>query len=453
MREPLPLRRGRRCAIDVDKPGAGEQQQLWQHVLGISADAAGRRHVDGVAVQFRLSARDIRMTGAEIARERARLGDSPDALCGARAAAWRASRLDDLAQRIEPAAGWDDLVLPEAQLAVLREIAAQVRHRAHASTSDWGFAAQERARPRHQRALRRRQRHRQDDGRRGARRASCGLDLYRIDLSQVVSKYIGETEKNLRRVFDAAEDGGAILLFDEADALFGKRSEVKDSHDRYANIEVSYLLQRMEAYRGLAILTTNLKAALDPAFLRRLRFVVHFPFPDATAAAKRSGARIFPAATPTRGLDYAQAGAAQRGRRQHPQHRAERRLPRGRARRAGRHGAPAAGRPRGGRQAGASVDRGRDEGMGMSRIVVHIESLVLRGISHHDRHAVAAGLREELGRLWGEAGAASRLRSFGHASRLQLGRVTLAHGAPPRAVGRATARAIDGAAPGGGPAA
>ncbi len=119
--------------------------------------------------------------------------------------------------------------------------------------------------------------------------AELRLDLYRIDLSSVVSKYIGETEKNLRRVFDAAEESGAILLFDEADALFGKRSEVKDSHDRYANIEVSYLLQRMEAYRGLAILTTNMKSALDPAFLRRLRFVVHFPFPDAGAARGRSG--------------------------------------------------------------------------------------------------------------------------------------------------------------------
>ena len=121
------------------------------------------------------------------------------------------------------------------------------------------------------------------------------LDLYRIDLSAVVSKYIGETEKNLRRVFDAAEDGGAILFFDEADALFGKRSEVKDSHDRYANIEINYLLQRMEAYRGLAILATNMKSALDPAFLRRLRFIVNFPFPgpehargDLAAGASRS---------------------------------------------------------------------------------------------------------------------------------------------------------------------
>ncbi|MEL6764354.1 MAG: AAA family ATPase, partial [Cyanobacteria bacterium J06607_6] len=119
--------------------------------------------------------------------------------------------------------------------------------------------------------------------------------------SAVVSKYIGETEKNLRRVFDAAEMGGAILLFDEADALFGKRSEVKDSHDRHANIEVSYLLQRMESYRGLAILTTNLKDALDQAFLRRLRFTVRFPFPDATQRAE-IWRRVFPTTVPTEGL-------------------------------------------------------------------------------------------------------------------------------------------------------
>jgi SpoVK/Ycf46/Vps4 family AAA+-type ATPase len=127
------------------------------------------------------------------------------------------------------------------------------------------------------------------------------LDLCRIDLSQVISKYIGETEKNLRRVFDAAEDGASILLFDEADALFGKRSEVKDSHDRYSNIEVSYLLQRMEQYRGLAILTTNRKDALDTAFLRRIRFVVEFPFPEAAQRAEM-WQRVFPRQTPTDGL-------------------------------------------------------------------------------------------------------------------------------------------------------
>ncbi len=119
-----------------------------------------------------------------------------------------------------------------------------------------------------------------------------------------MSKFIGETEKNLRRVFDAAEDSGAILLFDEADALFGKRSEVTDSHDRYANIEVSYLLQRMEAYRGLAILTTNLKSALDPAFQRRLRFIVQFPFPGQQQR-EQIWRRIFPASTPLDGIDHA----------------------------------------------------------------------------------------------------------------------------------------------------
>ena len=129
------------------------------------------------------------------------------------------------------------------------------------------------------------------------------LDLYRIDLSQVVSKYIGETEKNLRRVFDAAEGGGVILLFDEADALFGRRSEVKDSHDRYANIEISYLLQRMEEYRGLAILTSNQRGALDHAFLRRLRFIVEFPFPDADGAVRRSGVACSRRRRRSKGLD------------------------------------------------------------------------------------------------------------------------------------------------------
>jgi SpoVK/Ycf46/Vps4 family AAA+-type ATPase len=117
-----------------------------------------------------------------------------------------------------------------------------------------------------------------------------------------VSKYIGETEKNLRRLFDAAENGGAILFFDEADALFGKRSEVKDSHDRYANIEINYLLQRMEAYGGLAILATNMKSALDQAFMRRLRFVVDFPFPTVVER-KGMWQKAFPAKVPVSGID------------------------------------------------------------------------------------------------------------------------------------------------------
>ena len=156
------------------------------------------------------------------------------------------------------------------------------------------------------------------------------LNLYRIDLSAVVSKYIGETEKNLRRLFDAAEDGGAILFFDEADALFGKRSEVKDSHDRYANIEINYLLQRMEAYRGLAILATNMKSALDPAFMRRLRFVVNFPFPG-TAERKRIWQHVFPAETPTEGLDFDRLARLNLTGGSIQQHRAQRRLPGGAA--------------------------------------------------------------------------------------------------------------------------
>jgi SpoVK/Ycf46/Vps4 family AAA+-type ATPase len=208
--------------------------------------------------------------------------------------------LDGLAQRIEPAAGWEDLVLPEPQIQSLRQIAIHVRHRSTVYES-WGFGAKS-SRGLGISVL--------FAGVSGTGKtmaaevlaAELRLDLYRIDLASMVSKYIGETEKNLRKVFDAAEESGAILLFDEAEALFGKRSEVKDSHDRYANIEVSYLLQRVEAYRGLAILTTNLKSSLDAAFLRRLRFIVQFPFPDAEQRAE-IWRRVFPTGTPTKGLD------------------------------------------------------------------------------------------------------------------------------------------------------
>src|SRR6185295_18355823 len=136
------------------------------------------------------------------------------------------------------------------------------------------------------------------------------LDLCRVDLSQMVSKYIGETEKNIARVCEAAEQSGAVLLFDEADALFGKRSEVKDSHDRHANIEVSYLLQRMEVYRGLAILTTNLADNIDQAFLRRLRFLVRFPLPEA-AEREAIWRRMFPPAVPLEAVNFARLGQLQ----------------------------------------------------------------------------------------------------------------------------------------------
>jgi SpoVK/Ycf46/Vps4 family AAA+-type ATPase len=129
------------------------------------------------------------------------------------------------------------------------------------------------------------------------------MDLYRVDLARIVSKYIGETEKNLDAIFSAAEHSDVVLLFDEADALFGKRTEVRDSHDRYANVEISYLLQRMESFQGLAILTTNMKQSLDPAFLRRLRFVVQFPFPHAEHRAE-IWKGMFPSRTPVDSLDF-----------------------------------------------------------------------------------------------------------------------------------------------------
>jgi hypothetical protein len=318
-REPLRLRRRRVTRLEVNKPDAAEQRRLWQVSLGsLAARLDGR--LETLISQFDLGMEEIsnacaglqvadrgsdledRASGTEDQGSMTEDGDPQSAIdrlwdaCRLSARA----RLDDLAQRIEPVAEWDDLVLPAFQLQTLRDIAAQSRRRTHVYQS-WGFASK---------------------GERGlgisalfAGVSGTGktmsadvlarelrLDLYRIDLSQVVSKYIGETEKNLRRVFDAAEAGGAVLLFDEADALFGKRSEVKDSHDRYANIEISYLLQRMETYRGLAILTTNMKSVLDVSFMRRLRFIVQFPFPDAELRAE-IWRRVFPARTPVENLD------------------------------------------------------------------------------------------------------------------------------------------------------
>src|SRR5579885_2731763 len=287
--------------FDARKPTTAEQRQLWQNALGkLSAHLNG--HIGTLVAQFNLSASAIRAASTPILQTTLedRDHDSLGTLLWDTCRVQARPALEDLAQRIEPVADWHDLVLPEPQLQLLHEIAAHVRQRSTVYET-WGFSAGS-TRGLGISAL--------FAGASGTGKTLAAevlahelrLDLYRIDLSSVVSKYIGETEKNLRRVFDAAEEGGAILLFDEADALFGKRSEVKDSHDRYANIEVSYLLQRMEAYRGLAILTTNLKSALDTAFLRRIRFIVHFPFPDAAQRAE-IWRRILPPRMPVEGLD------------------------------------------------------------------------------------------------------------------------------------------------------
>lgn len=289
--------------LEVPRSSLAEQRLLWQQALEPWAtDLNGQ--VDGLVSQFQLSAMTIQSVCAEVSHRSAQ-----DKSHSVAEQLWESCRiqtrpqLNDLAQRIDPRATWKELVLPNRETQMLREIVAQVRQQAKVYDT-WAFAT---------RGVNGLGISALFAGPSGTGKTLAAevlahelrLDLYRIDLSQVVSKYIGETEKNLRQVFDAAESGGTILLFDEADALFGKRSDVKDAHDRYANIEVSYLLQRMEAYRGLAILTTNLKKSIDTAFLRRLRFVVQFPFPN-TEQRREIWQRIFPAQLPTQGLDFQQ---------------------------------------------------------------------------------------------------------------------------------------------------
>lgn len=298
-REPRLQRQRPLISLDVTAPAPAEQRQLWHRYLGDRA-AELNGQINRLATYFNLGPPAIQRACITLDSR----SDSVDELSHQ---LWQAClaqarpRLGELAQHISTAAAWDDLVLPDKERQVLQTLVAQVRQRATVY-EQWGFAAK------NQRGL-------------GISALFAGasgtgktlaaeviaqelhLDLYRIDLSATISKYIGETEKNLRQIFDAAETGGAVLLFDEADALFGKRSEVSDARDRYANMEVAYLLQRIEAYRGLAILTSNLKDSIDQAFLRRIRFIVSFPFPDASQR-ERIWQRSFPAATPTQDLNY-----------------------------------------------------------------------------------------------------------------------------------------------------
>jgi SpoVK/Ycf46/Vps4 family AAA+-type ATPase len=264
----------RALAISVPEPTLAERRALWrEHATG--AD------VDGVAAHFRLSMAQI-AHAAEVALASAHArGNGPPSAADLERGARDASRtrLGDLAVRVQPRAGWNDLVLSEEPLGLLRSVAAFLRHR-DLVLSEWGY---ERAVGGGQ-GLKVLFAGESGTGKTmaaGVIAGDLGLDLFRVDLATVVSKYVGETEQNLDRIFAAAEGSNAVLLFDEADALFGKRSEVKDAHDRYANIEVAYLLQRMEAYAGAVILTTNLRANMDDAFLRRLDVLVEFPFPEA----------------------------------------------------------------------------------------------------------------------------------------------------------------------------
>jgi hypothetical protein len=294
-RDPVPGLSDQVLPFDVEKPTTAEQRIAWAAALSGAEAAADPA---ALASQFNLNLTTIKqIAGTVLAREdkaevSRRLWDA--CLSSTR------PHLDNLAQRLTPKATLEDIVLPAPEKTLLEQISQQVGQRSRVY-EDWGFAG------RMNRGLGISALFAGESGT-GKTMAAEGianrlrLDLYRIDLSAVVSKYIGETEKNLRRLFDAAEDGGAILFFDEADALFGKRSEVKDSHDRYANIEINYLLQRIESYSGLAILATNMKSALDQAFMRRLRFIVNFPYPGA-AERRAIWQGIFPSQINTSSLD------------------------------------------------------------------------------------------------------------------------------------------------------
>ena len=296
-------------SVPFDVPDATGRLQSWQTSLATNGISLPPSDLEILAGRFRLTPDQIAQAAAA-ARPRALwrgaaeasdrdvdvssvqpgLGDLFTAArdqCG--------HDLAHLARRIEPRYGWDDIVLPEDAVAQLRELCQRVVHRKRVM-EDWGFG-KKLSLGKGVTAL--------FSGASGTGKTMAaevvatelGLDLYKINLASVVSKWIGETEKNLDRIFTAAENANAILFFDEADALFGKRSEVRDSHDRYANVEISYLLQKMEEYEGIAILATNLRANLDDAFVRRLTAVIHFPFPD-EASRRRIWDRTWPASTP-----------------------------------------------------------------------------------------------------------------------------------------------------------
>jgi hypothetical protein len=277
-----------RPPLQLDSPvlGADARAALWRAGLGAALDGAPTDGAGAVldpaasTAQFVLTP-DQLVGAARSAALHAAVRGTPltatDLAHGVRAQ--NAVGLERLARRVEPAVGWRDLVLPPATATQLREIALRARYRTQV-LDEW------RMRPGGGRGRGVTALFAGDSGTGKTMSAEViagdlGLDLYAVDLSSVIDKYVGETEKNLERIFTEAAGVNAVLLFDEADAIFGKRSEVRDAHDRYANVESAYLLQRMESFDGLAVLATNLRANLDEALTRRLDLVVDFPVPDA----------------------------------------------------------------------------------------------------------------------------------------------------------------------------
>lgn len=264
--------------VAFGRPDLPTRRAAWTRYLGQAGVASSAELVDTLAGRFSFGPARIAEAVASAVTSAGGTGQPTQEQLFATARRQTSHRLAALARRIEPTCSWTDLILPPDTTAQLQELCARVRLRSTV-LYDWGFG-QKLSRGSGTSAL--------FTGPPGTGKstaaevvaAELALDLFSIDLSAVVSKYIGETEKNLEQIFSAAAEADAILMFDEADALFGKRSEVHDAHDRYANIETSYLLQRMEQYDGIAILATNLRQNLDEAFTRRLQFVVDFPFPD-----------------------------------------------------------------------------------------------------------------------------------------------------------------------------
>jgi hypothetical protein len=264
--------------VDAPRMTVAERTDLWRRELGTLMDGA---EVSDIAAQYIFGPRQI-AAAIQAATATARLARGTSVTSDLRrgARSQNAAGLERLSRRIEPAVSWDDIVLPDKTLKQLRELTIRARHRERV-LSDW------RMRPGGGRGAGVTALFAGDSGTGKTMSAeviagSLGLDLYTVNLATVVDKYIGETEKNLERIFVEASRVNAVLLFDEADAIFGKRSEVRDAHDRYANIESAYLLQRMETFDGLAVLATNLRSNLDDAFTRRLDMVVDFPLPDAS---------------------------------------------------------------------------------------------------------------------------------------------------------------------------
>ncbi|WP_326533850.1 ATP-binding protein [Pseudorhodoferax sp.] len=294
------------ACLRLPLPDATQRQQLWRSALDALPGPVAEQASAALAPKFRFGPAQIRDAAASGIENLMAEGGNALAQLHQACRLHSSQRLGLVARKITPHHRWDDIVLPADRLALLRDICNHVKYRGQVYGS-WGFD-RKLAMGKGLAVL--------FAGPSGTGKTMAadiiagelGLDLFKIDLASVISKFIGETEKNLAALFDEAESSNAILFFDEADALFGKRSEVRDSHDRYANVEVGYLLQRIEAYEGVAILATNFRKNMDEAFVRRLHFTVDFPFP--TPADRRSiWAGIWPQETPcAAGIDAGDLG-------------------------------------------------------------------------------------------------------------------------------------------------